>query len=127
MQKLARYNPDKPRAVGWSSLSEGEQIDLVEEAHRKERLDPSARRLHAATHVVVENQILLGDSTPVAEALERLQRGGLSRHDAVHAIGSVLAEHVLEIVQEVRPGDPSADYYEAIRNLTVESWYASFS
>jgi hypothetical protein len=40
-------------------------------------------------HVVVENQVALGEATSVPEALDRLINEGLDRHDAVHAVGSV--------------------------------------
>jgi hypothetical protein len=49
---------------------------------------PNAQ-LHAVIHVVVENQLALGEEV-VVETLARLQREGLGRHDGVHAIGSFL-------------------------------------
>jgi hypothetical protein len=40
-------------------------------------------------HVIVENQAAQGLETPVRRTLARLQAEGLSRHDAVHAVGSI--------------------------------------
>ena len=40
-------------------------------------------KLHAVLHVVIENQIALGDEIP-----------GLDRHEAIHCIASVLAEFI---------------------------------
>ncbi len=82
---------------------------------------PNAR-MHAAIHVVVENQ-LAEVYLPVVEALARLRRDGLSRHDAVHAIGSVLAE---QIWTQTR-GDgsvtvPAMVYEQELRTLTAQSW-----
>jgi len=51
-------------------------------------------RAHAATHGIVENQAAMGHATVVPTTLDRLMRDGLDRHDAVHAIGSVLLQIV---------------------------------
>lgn len=68
--------------------------------------------------------MLLGSETPVAETLERLMKEGLNRHDAVHAIGMVLASHIHDLLQEPGPpdGDPNPPYYEALRRLTAAQW-----
>ena len=58
---------------------------------RGEELDNLS--LHATVHAVVENQLAEGDKR-VLETLARLRRQGLCRHEAVHAIGSVLADYV---------------------------------
>jgi len=47
--------------------------------------------LHASIHVIVENQAALGDDTPVAGAIERLMAEDIDRHEAIHAVGSVLS------------------------------------
>lgn len=87
---------------------------------------PNAR-LHAVTHVVVENQVLLGDETPVAATLERLRSEGLPRHDAIHAIGSVLAPVLLEILEGDILSDPNVVYFERLRDLSAESWLSEHS
>ncbi len=51
------------------------------------------------THVVVENQIALGDEIPVARNLHQLMAQGLDRHDAIHAIASVKAIRTSAITQ----------------------------
>jgi hypothetical protein len=43
---------------------------------------------------MVEAQIALGDETPASRIAQRLIGEGLDRHDAIHAIGMVLAEHI---------------------------------
>jgi hypothetical protein len=88
----AEVAPDPDR---WLALDEGERIVLVELYHRQARvpLPKLARTLHAATHVVVENQLAERDDA-VTRALSRLMKQGLSRHEAIHAIGAVVAEEI---------------------------------
>ncbi|HEV2983494.1 MAG TPA: hypothetical protein VGX46_03860, partial [Vicinamibacterales bacterium] len=85
---------------------------------------PNAQ-LHAVIHVIVENQLALGEEV-VLDTLARLQSEGLSRHDAVHAIGSVLAGDVYELMQENADatGDTYRRYLERLQKLTAENWKA---
>jgi len=83
--------------------------------------------LHSVTHVVVENQVLLGDETPVAATLDRLLGEGLSRHDAIHAIGTALAPVILDILKGEVRSDPNLVYYQRLRELTAEGWLAEYS
>ena len=56
-------------------------------------------------------------------------REGLSRHDAIHAIGSVLVEHFSEAVSENNKGDAStlqSRYDAAVERITAEEWYRQF-
>ena len=62
---------------------------------------------HAALHAIVENQIAL-NLEPVVRAMHRLRNEGLTRHDAVHAIGSVVAEHLFDILKTSN-NDDAAD------------------
>lgn len=123
---MDRYNPETaPDPEEWLALDEGERIYLVESFHRDARVDlpKAARPMHASIHVVVENQLALNDE-PVVRALARLRKEGLSRHDAVHAIGSVLGEHIYDLVKqkEDSPQTSRARYYAAIERLTAASW-----
>lgn len=127
-RKQPRYDADRSLdAAWWSALPEEEQIDLVLEHHRKAGVRLPNANLHAVTHVVVENQVLLGDQTPVASTLERLLGEGLSRHDAVHAIGTVLAPIILDILKGDIRSDPNLIYYQQLRHLTAESWISEYS
>lgn len=87
---------------------------------------PNAK-LHSVSHVIVENQVLLGDETPVASTLERLLGEGLSRHDAIHAIGSILAPVILDVLGGEIRSDPNLVYYQQLRELTAESWLSEYS
>lgn len=125
---IDRYDPEVgPDPKEWLALDEGERIELVERYHRDARvpLAKSARRPHAVIHTIVENQLALEDQASVRETLSRLMGEGLTRHEAVHAIGSVLAEHIHDLLHEEEPratGD-HARYYDALRQLSAEKWH----
>jgi len=64
----------------------------------------------------------MGDTT-VVPALDRVMREGLNRHDAVHAIASVLMGVVLDVFKN--PGkqvDINAQYGRELAELTAASW-----
>jgi hypothetical protein len=92
MREVARYDASTaPDPQAWLELDEQERIELVIAYHRRYHLpmgqDP---KMHGVAHVIVENQVAMGDATVVPATLARLMREGLNRHDAIHAIGSVL-------------------------------------
>jgi hypothetical protein len=119
------YNPENaPVGSEWLELDEDERLLLVEQYHRDARihLPKRARRLHASIHTIVENQLALNDE-PVVKVLGRLMREGLSRHDAIHAIGSLVSEQIYGILkQNETPEASNARYYAAIEKLTAAAW-----
>ena len=126
---MEHYDPDKPiDAEEWMSLDEDESASLVEQYHRKKRIKLPNAGMHATFHVVVENQIALGDEIPVKKTLARLLREGLSRHDAIHAIASVAASHIFDLMKHgTTSEDANTDYYRELEELTAESWVNSFN
>ena len=97
-----RYDPMRSPICGeWTALDEGEQIAFVSDYHCRSRIKVPNLRVHAAMHVAVENQVLMGDATPVADALERLTAEGLDRHEAIHAIASVLAGLMFDAIKSL--------------------------
>ena len=122
---MNHYDPEQAiNASEWLELDEGVRQLLVEEYHRDARisLPRKARLLHATIHTVVENQLAM-NIEPVVRALERLMKEGLSRHEAVHAIGSRVAEQIYDIMQlKETPEVSSARYYAAIEQLTAATW-----
>ncbi len=124
---MEKYNPD--RAIDpfeWTDLDEGERHYLVERYHRKKRIKMPNVRVHAAIHVVVENQVALAEEIPVKKTLERLMREGLGRHDAVHAIGSVLAGYMYDLINNgSKDQDVDVKYYQELEELTAEGWLRS--
>jgi maltooligosyltrehalose synthase len=123
---LRHYQPEfAPDSVEWLSIDESERIQLVETYHAAVGTDLPNERVHAAIHVIVENQIA-ENVEAVIEAMERLTRkDALSRHDALHAIGAVVAEHLFEAMK-VGASKPASDVYDrylaAIRRITAKRW-----
>jgi|SRR5215813_5133949 len=124
---MKSYDPDKQiDPEEWMALDDDERGYLVENYHTKKRFKMPNLKLHAIIHVVVENQIALGDAVPAKRALARLMRQGLSRHNAVHAIGSVLASHIFDLMKHGPvSADPSADYSRQLEKLNAEDWLNS--
>ena len=122
---ISHYDPEvAPSAADWLAADEGERILLVERYHRDARVDlpKAARRMHASIHVIVENQLASNDE-PVVRALARLMREGLLRHEAVHAIGSLAAELIYDLLKLKDPPDTArARYYAAVERLTAAAW-----
>jgi hypothetical protein len=124
-----RYDPEcPPVASEWLAMDEEARIGLALEFHRaaKERL-PNLRA-HAAFHAIVENQIAEGLDA-VVRAAARLKSEGLSRHDAIHAIGSVLAEHLYELAQQPSGDDAyttNARYAAAVERLSAKQWLKDY-
>lgn len=107
----------------WLELDESERMELVRRYHRRQRIRLPNETIHATIHVIVENQVALGDAFPAKAVLLRLMKEGLDRHEAIHAIGSVLSEKLFAVMSEQEAwGDPNADYNEKLKSLTAESW-----
>jgi hypothetical protein len=124
---MRTYDPEKsPDAKHWLASDEGERIALVSDYHRRKRISMPAPELHAVIHVIVENQLALGDAVVLA-TLGRLVADGLSRHDAIHAIGSVLAEYLYELLRDSpAPENPIyAVYLERLKKFSAKDWLDS--
>jgi hypothetical protein len=105
----------------WEALDESERIESVLQYHRRNQIRLPNESLHAATHVIVENQVALGDAFPARAVLLRLMQEGLDRHEAVHAIGSVLSEQLF-LALKGGGADLTAQYVGKLNRLTAESW-----
>ena len=123
---MKKYDPSRtPEGVQWLALDEQERLDLVRRYHRRHDRDLPNLAAHTAIHVVVENQIALQDE-PVVKALTRLVKQGLSRHDAVHAIGTCVTEQIFDLLREKdTPESSRARYYAAIERITAQAWLNS--
>ena len=114
---------EQPDSEIWLDLDETERVDLVIDYHRRIGVQLENPELHATAHVVVENQVALGDATPVPETLDRLMDEGLDRHEAVHAIGSILMRIMFDAVHKPDDGrDINSDYYRELALLTAADW-----
>ncbi|MBW2458378.1 MAG: DUF1841 family protein [Deltaproteobacteria bacterium] len=125
----AEIGYDANRVLGaeqWLTLDEREQLKRVETYHQRalppNRQPPSIQR-HAGMHVIVENQLASGEPPETRTALERLFAEGMSRHDALHAIGWVLTEHMSKAMKAQTPLEMSA-YTEDLAKLTLKRWLA---
>ncbi len=118
------YDPDKsPSPDEWLDLDEGERIYLVEQFHRDAGVKLPNLMAHAAFHVIVENQLALPNQVVVRDTLQRLIHEGLSRHDAVHAIASVLVVRVHDLLQpDPSAPDSEAKYHAKLCRLTAKRW-----
>jgi hypothetical protein len=63
--------------------------------------------LHITMHAAVESQVAGGEPPEVAQTVAALERRGLSHHDAVHRVASVLASEIWYVMHEKRPFDPA--------------------
>ena len=63
--------------------------------------------LHITMHAAVESQIAGGEPPEAAQTMAALDRIGLSHHEAVHRVASVLASEIWYVMHEKRPFDPA--------------------
>jgi hypothetical protein len=121
---MLKYDPHgdlKPES--WLALAESERIDSVVRYHRRQGIRLPNGTMHALIHVIVENQVALGDKYPVKSVLSRLMAEGLDRHEAVHAIGSVLTGQFFDAVKQKSSGtDLNAQYLDELNQLTAAGW-----
>ncbi len=121
---MEKYNPlEAPPREDWLELDEATRIGLVRDYHDTIdcELEEDRKQLHAGIHAVVENQIALSVE-PVPGTVARLRRQGLSRHEAIHAVGAVLAEGLVSAMQgggdELNP----KKYRRRLEKLTAKRW-----
>ena len=115
-----RYDPTKaPDPSEWLATDEAERLAAVLRHHKRAQEETSSLRAHAAIHATVETQLADGLG-PAVRAMERLVEQGLDRHDAVHAIGSVVAAQLYAALQH-RAFD-SGEYEARLDALTAASW-----
>lgn len=122
------YDPDRaPDPATWLALDEQERQLHVRLAHARAGEDVPDRRgaLHASMHAVVENQIAQGEPAETAATVARLQREGLGRHDAVHAVAGVFAAEMHDLLTSEREYDENR-YVAALRALTADAWLESW-
>ncbi len=119
------YDPEvQPDGTAWLSMPGDQRLRSVATFHMVHRERNGNQKAHAAMHLAVEDQIARGFG-PTVRAMQRLQSEGLSRHDAIHAVASVLAEQLYSAAHaETRPD--SASLQEAINkgidHLSAETW-----
>ncbi len=120
------YNPEvAPESVEWLELTELERLDIVKEFHSSSKIELPDADVHGAMHVIIENQIALG-LQEVVDAMERLQKEGLTRHLSIHAIGTVLFEGMYNTVhsKEKNSGESVQNWYnESLKKLSAKEFH----
>ena len=121
------YDPNDsrgPEKQRFQDAGEDAQLAAIATYHRlaDEEVGESIR-LHCVMHLVVETQLMLGEPPQARVTFDRLRAEGLDRHDAVHALGFVVAE---QLFQASRGEEVSEEaYMQALAALTAESWRAT--
>ncbi len=101
-------------------MDEGERINLAAAYHRRMNVRLPNQQVHATFHAVIENQLAM-QLTDVNEALKKLLADGLSRHEAIHAIGAALAGHLWRIQHQPEQATEEA-YLQEVRALNASKW-----
>jgi len=119
-----KYDPDvSPDPTRWLETDDEERALAIRQYHKKAK-EPTGQnaQLHAVIHAVVENQLAEGHAVAVA-TLSRLMTEGLERHDAIHAIGAIVAADLFDMMKQQAPHDPE-QYARKLRALTAAGWRA---
>lgn len=112
---MADYDVSKPLpAAEWLALDEAQRVALVRESHERTKSpvgqSPDA---HASIHVAVEDRLAAGDPAAVA-AYDRFAAAGIGRHVIVHALASVVARHIMLMLEKgpnaVSDAESTADF-----------------
>lgn len=61
--------------------------------------------LHVQIHMMIETQIATARPPEVSVTVERLRDGGMTRHEAIHAVGKVLTLEMHHAIRGQRPVD----------------------
>lgn len=120
---METYDPETaPETAEWLELEEDERISRIASYHRHLKVKRPNLQVHAALHSVVENQ-LAEELVTVRETVDRLQAEGLSRHDSIHAVGSVLVGRLQAVLREGTQAQFEVEaYFQELRALTAEAW-----
>ncbi len=96
--RTAQVMQEHPEYAGlWARL------DTVSDAElEKDGVNPI---LHVMIHSTLENQLADNDPPATGEVLAALMARGLSRHEALHEMGGVLAGEIFDIMKSNRPFD----------------------
>lgn len=127
--RVMKYSPNiPPDPAAWLAMPEDDRIKSIEAFHRSAKVKLPNQKAHAIFHAMVENQLAEGIEA-TGRALDRLLKGGLDRHDAVHAIGSVVAEHLMQAMQGTETNPPEvvqAQMTASIERLNAKEWLQQF-
>jgi hypothetical protein len=122
---MSRYDPDKLPNKAWLAMDEAERITSIEAFHKRAGIQLPDHTIHAVIHSIIEAQVAEGDALPVAATLRRLMAEGLNRHDAIHAIGALLAQTIHQLLGPKPQADKANQaYLDDVKSLTAKQWLA---
>ena len=129
MLRRTSYNPESAtNAADWLEMPEEERIRVVAMFHMVHRLKSGNAKAHAAMHVIIENQLAMGFG-PTIRAMARLQNQGLSRHESLHAVGSIVSGYMFDAMRKPAETDSQTLQTEmnaAIERLNAMSWHKEY-
>lgn len=97
-----------------------EYHDVLDDPFSEELVDGTSPRAHVAIHEVVANQLWDGEPPEAWQAAQRLTAQGVERHNVLHALGSVVANHLHSALSGV---DVDLDAYRRdLDALGPEGW-----
>lgn len=121
---MEKYNPlIEPNKEQWLNSSEKDRMETVRAFHKDnvEGLDDEAVLMHVSIHVIVENQLALGVEC-IPETIAKLTRQGLDRHEAIHAIGSMISEDIFNIIRGEKTEFSLKKYRKKLEKITAKRW-----
>jgi hypothetical protein len=109
-------------------LSEEETILATKKYHddHEPKMDEGSSIIHAAMHAVIETQIAMIDPPQVHRTFTKLIDAGLDRHDAIHIVGSVLAEQLYHLM-ELQKSAQYNPYGRSLGELDIKKWKKHYS
>jgi hypothetical protein len=105
----------------WLAADESGKLAAIEAHHRALAVDLPNPRLHATMHAIVENQLAANSPAEAGATLERLVAAGVTRHEAIHAIGSVVADAIWGVLRRHATVDRDA-MAAALARLDPDDW-----
>ena len=120
---MESYHPLKqPVPEERLALDEDERICLVRDLHETlDELPEDAFNLHTMFHVIVENQIAENVEF-IPETIAKLIRQGLDRHDAVHAIASIVCKDIFDLMKGNKQEFSAKQYRRKLEKITAKRW-----
>jgi hypothetical protein len=99
--RLVQAMRDHPEYADlWGRLGE-----LSDEQIQRDGTNPI---LHITIHQIIESQIVNGKPKETAQTVEALMQQGLDRHEAIHRVGTVMADEIFHILKGKRPFDEAS-------------------
>lgn len=125
---LTYHGDHAPDPARWLAADEVVRTEAIRAHHDTlaEHPDGPDPALHAAFHLIGENQVAAGQPPETAAAVARLIAGGTTRHEAIHAVMSIVATEVFTMLRDKRTYD-RAGTTRALAKLRAEDWAGTLS